>query len=636
VNKPFLGGVVVALAVLVGAGAFLLAPRLQSPKDQVFAKTNERAERARRLLHEFSQNQERIAALTGALAQSGVSVAPDDVEALLENNREMVEQEDRRLHDTMRQGAGERRELQERLLELAPGEQDQQPHRVRIGTNDTQMRRSLSEGLRERDRLATENKSLLRDALDEVNQALGESVGDTSGQDDIQANRLLGVVLYYVAQSKHLQANLVRQEAAQFRSELASLGLGMRSLSNETSLLADSGIAAAIAEGERNVAEAESRLAKLQASADSVQSEIDETQSRIAKARAAADESRVAMENMEMHGVDLSDSDGFKAFADEFNHLALTHRQALSEVHRLEFGTLRNARIDSSGDFIKGRYVPAEDGGTVEVDRGLAGLASDLSEVQLEVAGAEHAVASAGAFRDGLLARRVACEEQGARAAVRLEELTNAASKAYTEFSRLTGEAEDQEDVAIDHYVRSARAFSKAARLARTRAGDAGSAIASLSPEARERSAASKIADDAWLEKQYNVNAAEVQIELGRLYYVISEESERTAEVLAALPPDRGSQDADPAAWREKRDQARTEGLDVLHTAYDALQRTRRIPQGEWTLAAEAAAAANLLALLGEGDARDVIGLYRQVVQGHEDKPHMQAYVNRLRVLDAD
>ncbi|MFH0982074.1 MAG: hypothetical protein V2A79_11090 [Planctomycetota bacterium] len=637
-NKPFLAGIVVALAVVVCGGVFVLAPRLQSPQAKVFAKTSEHTERARRLLYQFSENQARIAVLSEALKETGVGT-DINVEKLLgeEENRTAVEEENARLQELTRQAAGEQRALDEQFLKAAYGpqwQQHQEARRPSLGSNVTQQTRTLSEGLRERDRLLAENQKLLDAALSAVNQALSESVGAASGREDVQANRLRAIILYHLAQSAHHEAGFLCDEAARHRSKLAALGLRALGRVKEKNLVASSGIDAHIAAAERAVAEAETLLAQLKASAGAAQTAVDQMKSRIAAAQAVADEARTAMERLQTEGVDLTDPEGFKKFAAQFNERARTYRQALSEVHRLESGTLLNAQIDSSGDFIAGQYVPSQEGKPVQLDRGLVGLESDSAEVQLKVAATEQAAASARHLREAQVARRAEYQERSTQAATRLGELAKDASKAYTEFSRLTQEAEAAQDAAVEHYHQSAMAFADAARFAAQLARDADTAVARLSPEARNRSPDQRVAEDAWLEQQYQTNAADAQIALGGLYYSVSEEAKRTAEVLAPLPADLALANADPAAWREKEQAARKAGIDVLHTAYDSLQRTRGQLAGHWTIAAEAAAAADLLALLGEEELRNVaISTYDAVVTGQENQPHLQAYVDRLKAL---
>ncbi len=637
-NKPLVFVIVVAGVVLAGGGTFVLVPHLQSSETELRARTSAHAERARRLLRQFSQNQERIGALLEALTRSGIS-ADIDVEELLEDeeNRTAVEEEDARLHDITRQGAGEQRDLEERFLRAAHGQQWQQYQvavRRRLGTNVSQMTRSLSEGLRERARLLAENRRLLEEALGAVNQALAESAGDLSSREDVHANRLKAIILRHQAQAQCHRAESLRREAARFRAQLATLALAARSLVNEKDLVADSGIDEYLATAERNIAEAEAALGELQASSTAVQADIERIKSQLAEARVTADQARTAMERMQARGLDLTDPQGFEKFSAEFDELARTYRQAVSQAHRLESGTLLNARIDRGGDLIDGRYVPADGAETIQIDRGLVGLESRLSALQLRTTAAQRAVESARTFHETLVSRRAAYQERRARATTRLQELAESASKAYAELSRFSAEAEKTEAAAIDLYGKSASAFIAAARFAATRSSAASTALAGLAPEARERSPDNRVAEDAWLEQQYKANAADAQIELGRLYYTISREAKRTAEVLANLPEGLAPPDLDPTTWQEKQEDARTRGIDVLHTAYDSLQRARRIPQGQWTLAAEAAAAASLLALLGEEDLRDVaIATYQQVVAGHEDKPHMQPYVNRLRAL---
>ena len=609
-NKPFIGGIVVALAVLVAGGAFVVAPRLQSPRDKVFAKSGEHTERARRLLRRFSQNQQRIEGLLEALSWTGVTAEDDDMERLLEDRRirEAVDEESTHLRKLIRKD---------------------------LGKNVNQQSRKLSKGLQERERLLTENRKLLDEALREVNLALAVTEGDAGGQEDIQANRLKGVILYYLAQSKHLRADFLRQEEGGFRGQLAGLAFEASGLADEKNLVANSRIELHIEAAERDVAEAEGVLTGLEAQADAAQADVDAIKSRMTKLRAVADEARAAMDSMRTHGVDLAEAQGSELFAEEFNELARVYRQAVSELHTLEFGTLRNARIDSSGDLLKGQYVPVERDQPIEIDHGLTGRESDLGQILLKVVAARQRLESARSLRDGLVTRKNEYQQRGRQADAQMAELANSASEMHTKFRTLSEKVEEAESAAIGYYVQSARAFGSASRLAATRAREADAAMTGQTPEARERSPNNLIAADAWFEQQYRVNAADAQIALGRLHYTISEEAARTHKVLAALPEGIVPEGMDAAVWLVKHGDAREQGLEALHTAYDSLQGTRGALRGHWTIAAQAAAAANLIALMGEEGFRDIATeIYKEVISGYEDEPQMQSYLNRLRVLN--
>ena len=635
-SKPYIGVIVVALAVLIAGGAFIAAPRFQGSAAQACARMNEQTERARRLLFQFRENQERASAILAALNRSGVG-GEVNVEKLLEEeqNRAAVEAEDARLQELARQGAAEMRELDERYLKALYGNDWEQhrPSARRLGANVSQMTRALTEGLKERDGLLKQNKRLLQDALSATNQALAETEAAGTGAEAL-AQRLKGVVLYYLGQSRNDEADFLRHDAGRFRAEVGALGARAAADVAEQKLVASSGVEPRIAEAERGVTEAQSRLAEAQAAATALQTRVDERKAKIAATESVANEARAGMEALQLRGVDLTHPQGFQNFAAEFDRLAQTFRDATAELQRLQTGALVNARIDASGDLVKGRYVPVQSDQPVRSDPGLAGLEIDWAQAKLKSTAAEAGLTSARALRDALVAQRADFEQRATRAAARLTETAKTAAASYTEFARLTAEAEQAETAAIEFYRKSAEAFTAAARVARGEAQDAASAIATLSPEAQQRSPRKLVSDDGWMEDQYKLSAADAQISLGRLYYTISEETKQTADVLAALAPELAPRDADAAAWQKKQEDARTAGISILQTAYDAIQRTRGKLGGQWTLAAEAAAAADLLALLGETDLRNIaMATYDAVVTGQEKHPDMQPYIERLSVL---
>jgi hypothetical protein len=538
---------------------------MQSPQAKVAALAGKDAERARRLLNQFSDNEERIGALLDALAQADVdpNLKPEDVQRLLEeeDGRSTVEEQDAKLKEVLRAGAGQAAQLEERLLRAAYGskwQEHQESRRLGLGGNVQQMGSALQQGLKERDRLIKENQALLAQALQAVEAALAQTVGKARGDAEIDPNRLHGVVLHHLAEAKRREADALRRRAGAFLDRLVSLGVEARDFELEKNLRTASGIATQIADAEAKRAQAEAALAKAKTAEADLQSKIDAMKATIAELQSTADAARAQMERMEEQGARLDYAGGFEQFARQFNDLALRYREALAQAHALEMGTLRNARIDSSGDLIKGQYVPADPGTPVAPDAALPGLERELATAQLGVTAAHGALAACRDELPRLNAMQAEYRQRGIVAEARLIKVAETAGKAYGDFERLAAEAETAEEESVKRYTRSMGAFNTAARAAQERASTADSALANLSEEAKARAPAQSVAADAWFEQQFKVNAADAQIRLGSLHYRVWSEDERIAKALADLPASLGLREVAPDAWTQKATAAKT------------------------------------------------------------------------------
>ncbi|MCP4594285.1 MAG: hypothetical protein GY842_26445 [bacterium] len=637
VDRPFIGGIVAAVAVLVGCGAFLLGPMLQSSDTAALARTDVHVERARRLLHQYSQNQERITALLEALTKAGLSPEINVAELLEEGERrDAVEEEDAHLRELLGPSGGS--SLDQSFLQLVHGSQWQQHQelpRRRLGANVAELTRTLTAGLGERARLAEENRRLLEHARAAADQALTEVPSGSASAERIRALRTKGIVLYHLARTRAQDVDFLYAEADRFRTELTELGFLARRLADERQLVARSGIEQHVADSEKDIADANALLSETTASAAALQFDVDEIRGRIARATAAAEQSRGEMERLQEQGVSMTDPDGFARFSEEFNHHAQAYRQAITEAGALESGVLRNARIDGGDDLLRGAYVPAEAGKPIHLDRGLVGLEGELAQVKLDVAAAERACATANSLRTVLLADGQDLEERSQRAADGYERLQRRVAELCEGFARLTQEATDAAEQAAAHYRQAADAFVSAGSAVQSRVGEAGSAISMLDPATRERSPNAAITDDAWLQQQYETSAADSWIHLGRLYCTTSVEAARTAAVLEILPAGLLPEGMTSAAvLQERAEEDRQAGIEVLYEAYDRLQRTSGSRRGHWTVAAEAATAADMLVLLGEDELRTVaIAAYEQIVTGHEEADHVRPYISRLARL---
>ena len=447
-SKPLLSGVVIAAAFLVAGGVYLAAPTLISDQARVDTEVRDHVERARRLVAKVSQNKERLAMVLDALRAAGVEDLDDErLAELVEQDRELLDDARDRLQEILRRRGPQRQVLEAQLGEvggvpLAPPPGD-------FGRNVGQMAQAIREGLNARQRILAENAKLLDEAFAAIQEALNVQHGDALGRQDPAALNMQGVVLYAQGCALHRQARPLRDQAHNPRRELLAVSAELALLDGEQQLVADSNIDPAIRQAREDLAGRTTSLDELNAQGASLSSKIADLDARLAEQQTVADQARGALDALVDKGPDLNDPQGFDKFAAEYGAQSLLYREALRQAQILEFGTLANAKIDESGDFISGRYAPVAGSEAISPQPGLYHYRAELADLQARAEQAGETLAALRSQVEVLEASKARLARQAAEAAARAAELQTRAADAYESMTALLDQAESLEDRAI-------------------------------------------------------------------------------------------------------------------------------------------------------------------------------------------
>jgi len=634
VQKPMMPWAVAGASVVVAAVLYWAAPMLQSSEAKVKEEADRAVEQARRLVWQYSAEEERLAVLLDALSSAGldVSLPAETVDAALEaaawgDTGDPFSMEEERLKAHLASSERARAELEERYLRQIHGERWQE-HATRISTSVPRDPHQIAKAREARDALLARNQTLLDEALSAADAALAVSYGGVDASRHVVANRVKAAILYQQGLSAHRKAQFLRSDADASAVDLAALATRVKAAESQTRLVADSGVDSRIAATGESVRELTRRQADLQEKVNQLRGTVTALQAQLADAQQAADAARAALESLEDAGVDPADPQGYQTFIAAYRAQAATYRDAIRRTQELQFGTLANARLDDSGDFITGGYVPAS-GGEVQPQRGIAAIQWELDRHEGELA-----VVTAQIQRDKdniaafeLTKARLAEQESQAQRAVAQDR-----AAAADVFATLMEKAEAVRAVQADALatlgkVRAVLRTAEQAADERTRVE-----TSDISPERLERMPESKMQDDRWWTGNLRVQTADVLVResLVRLdqYRDVSVDIALMERVGAALQLDAATTDL--AALR---DEARTAGVEAAREAATLVERTAGQLQNHWTLAAQAAAAQYVLVLYGDRDALEAVkDNYEVVLDAVRDRAPDLADVYQARI----
>ena len=632
-NKTVLSGGLIVVAFALFGGAFLLAPSLQTDQAQATDEVRRDVERARRLLARVGENEDRLAMVIEELRLAGIEdIDEDQVAGLVEDDRDILTGAEERLQEIMRDLGSRRRDLQEKM-QAAGGEVSPTGARG-FGAGASQMEMALRAGLDARDRILNENEDLLDQALAAVREALAVQHGDLSGRDDPVALQTEGMILYAQGTASHRRARRLRDRACEPRADLVAWTAQLGQATQEQEVVQASDIDARIAEARARKAETQTVLDGFQATIDSLTGQITKLESQLAEQRSIADEARKALDRMAADGMDFADQQGLQKFSAMYGAQSKEYRQALRNAQIIEFGTLDNATIDDSHDFLKGEYVPANGSESVSPQRGLCHLRADLAEAQGQATAASDTLAALGEDITAMVQAREALAGRAAAAAGRADELREAAGDLYTRMSSLVAEAAEHEDSAIDKLSKAARSFNSAATAATKAGGEARDAISSLGPDAAQRTASYMRSEDRWTPASSKARYANASLRLAMVQYERYRDLTTDSRLTADLAGKGIQVEEDAAALAEAAQEARDQGLEAAQQAADTLLRVGRDLNQHYSITAEIASAYYLQSLFGEpGLVEYAIRNYQAVVEGREDDPNVRQYVERLEQL---
>ena len=371
------------------------------------------------------------------------------------------------------------------------------------------------------------------------------------------------------------------------------------------------------------IADARSEKAKMVATVTAQQATVARLQDQVANLEQGVDAAlgrsaaaREAMETLEDMGVDLSVPSGFAEFKRTYERQAEDYRQALTEAHALQHGTLKNAMIDETGDYLRGRYIPVQQGRDIELQHGLEHDQHDLERAQAELEKMEEAAAHLEVSVENLrgLKRNLEQRAQLARdaAATRTTQL-EIDFEGFAELEERIAEAEDEAialfEKAIQSFATAVRGVSADETLAKAEQPN--------DPQRKPYHYSHLAGNQDWLKGQLAAQQADAELLIGIVLIGKYQNAKADVEDLgkSALAQDQVE------AWRATIDETKPAAVERVESAIDGLTNKAKklIGDGNWTVAAEIGAAYYLLSLLDVPLAAETaVEWYKLAVEGRE------------------
>lgn len=594
-------------------------------------------ERARRLLSAYRSENERLSELLDGLKHAGVEVSPEGetIERLLEQQRAVFESADEAVRNRGRGPEAQKfREVEERY-KSAGGTDDRPLLDNSAFGGGPRIRQAALEGVRFRDGHLRAGESLLADALSEIREAINVSRGETKGSTvHPEAQRVEGLILAAQAERARREGQRQWDRAGTPRDLVVALATEARRLDTETRLIAESEIdarlsdlneaAAALTAG---IAEAKSRVETLDATIAGLRSQIDEWNEKAAA-------SRQTLDRLDQEGADLLDRGGTDSFVNGYAGASGAYREALKAAQELEFGTLTDARIDDSGDLVRGRFVPADGVEAIGVRRGAVDYMDDRAAAALDLQGLEEALADVTARVGELTTLRGEYERRADDARRKRDEVVNAGAAAFEAYAQSANQAETAMADAMTKARQSVTSFKSAKTVAESGRRGAGERVSEATPEQKERSPFNARSEAGWRTGQVANEYGQARLLFGRIEYERSVVAAAAFEIATLAKSELGVAAADPDAFAVRRDESRSAALEAVRDAIGEFERSSRDLNGNWTVAAQAADAHYLMGLLeSPTHVRSAIENYQAAVNTRESEPYVRPLVERLAVL---
>jgi len=623
-----------AIVAVVGGGVWVLAPSLQSSQRKLDAKVGESAELARRMLEKFNPEFDAGAEIVG---RSGIAaeVSDERIEQIVStDHREAqaaLEAEAARLQEMLRGSVARTRELDAKYAELQPGAE--LPARVvpTFGTDPGAMTRDLTQAASQREKLLAGNAGRVKQALNDATAAISIQEGEASGADSVAANRLKGAAHFQEANAAARQAALRRDQAAAALFDLSAAARAHATAQSGADAVEASEIDATIEARREAVAAARQQRDAAQANVDTLAAKVADLQRRIDEQTAIASAARARMEMLEAQGLDYSRPSSADEFAAAYSAAAQTYRDAIRMEHALRYGDLANARIDASGDYLTGDFVPAGGAEEITTVRGHDEYASDLAVARKDLEGRIRQLEMAEAKLREAEELRATFADAQERAKTRAGEEAARIAARYQVYVEHATAAREVEDLAIRKYADAAKAFKAAERASSAAVANVPT---DLAPEALERSPYSLSQKDGWIAAEAKCAAADAQVWSALVWFERYLQLRRAASVLNEVNSRVPLSDYDGEALAQAAAEAMTEGTNLATDAVKAVETAARGLENHWTVAATAAAADLVLSFFDRPDLRGLaIQNYSEVVKGRENDPLVRPFQQRLEQL---
>lgn len=597
------------------AGAWLALPLLQGPRRTVEEEVSVELERARRLLDNYVATLTYEGLLRDRLAATNVQVDADALSTEAQDDYQQV-------HTALWEAYTPRD---------WPEGGSPRPARPNYGNLTNQ----IKQGLETVEPFLAENQRRLDKALQVVNHALSITANGESARSDAEANRLKGTVLYHIAQTKRLEAQIRRREGSQYRRSLLNLASQAEAAQIRQRLVAASEVDKQIGVLQAEVSDVAASLTKDRAALAALDGKIEVLDGRLQEAAARRQEARGAMEALQAQGIDLSDPQGGEKFATQLRALSAAFRKANRRAQALEHGSYVSADAETGDDDVSGMEAPPPARGDRSVEYGLNHFRDERKIVAARITGLEHALeglksdmARLTEMRSGYLQTQGRAEQQLAQARTKAQEL-------FADLNRSESEAAAVEEKGLDLARQAAAAFRQASQYADQWIRDARNRTQGLSPAQRDRSPYGRRLQDEWMGGFIAAEEADALLTQAWLHFDRYDAARRSAETLADVKTMLQLAEADPESESAKAREAQEAGIDAITQAVKVLERAHRETDRPWTVVAQAAGATYLLTLFGQDEyVKDAIEAYRNAVKGQEDEAFAQVFVSRLNQLE--
>lgn len=619
INKANLWSVV-GLAVVVAMGASaLVVPRLQSSRLQLNEEVNIRLERARRLLATYDANLSLDADLRNFFGEEAFKITSDQVSELLENpDVDIAGEADAQLDDyAKRTEVKSLTQREQELLTLVHGSTNWSQYKTPAPPARLTGPAMVTTGTAAFEKKLSANSKLLDEAQKEVAGALALTRGGLNARQHVAANRLQGKIHYQKGLAAARQVSLLRGELGAQRLEIQRRSDERSALIKGQAQVAASGVDGRIAEAEAEHKAMAATLEKQRQTEASLRSRVGDLNGRLTGAVARGEAAREAMEALQELGVDLTNPRGFEEFRRTYEEQAGNYHAALSDAHVAEHGTLLNAAIDRSGDYLRGKYVPSTAGGEITIERGLKHVRQDLERAQTELQQMEETAARLEENIQSLKNMKRLLEERVQKAVELASQIQTQIETAHSEYRELGGRVREVEDQALAHFEKAAGSFKTAATGVSAEESEARSS----KPTNPQRAGLHYLAaseDQAWLRGQITAQQADAELQAAAILLGRYQDAQANSADLGAVE----AAADDLTGWKESEKSTQADAITRIEAAIETLQSKAKNPigNGNWTVAAEIGAAHYLLSLLGvELADQRALEWYKAAVEGRED-----------------
>ena len=594
------GGLGAVLGILIVAGlvaAAAVVPQQQSPRLQAEGEVQVYLEKGRRLLAQYDSHLSIESSYRAAFGEEAFGLDADRLDDLIDDPELDITGE-------ANEALGKYAKLQviknmaradDEFLKLMYGESNWQQHKGPAPPSRVRGAAIIDRGNAEYEKGLADNARLLDRALREVSKALAVTHGDYSARQHGGANRLAGVIHSEQGLAVSRRLRLLCGELSQRRFAMKRRQSEMMKILQDRDLVAGSEIDARIADAQSEEARMAATVTEQKTIVAHLQDQVEDLEQGVDAALGRSAAAREAMETLEDLGVDLSNPGGFAEFKRTYEQQAENYRHALTEAHVLQHGTLKNATIDETGDYLRGRYIPAQQGRDIELQHGLEHFQHDLERAQVELEKMEEAAANLEESVENLRGLKRNLEERAQLARDAVATRTTQLETDFEGFAELEERIAEAEDEAIALFEKAIQSFATAARGVSADENLARSGQPS-DPQRQAYHYSHLAGNQGWLKGQLAAQQADAELLIGVV--LIGRYQDAKAD-LEDLGKSELAQDQ-VEAWRETIDETKPAAVERVESAIDRLRNKAKnqIGDGNWTVAAEIGAAYYLLSLL--------------------------------------